>query len=170
MVCPTRRCTGAADARLSNLAIVACAGPVISDVSQGIMMLLRAISVFILTATAISAADVTYPEWATTQITDYMAGKLSAPADKRFFWYGDDGKTWTAGVAFVHSKTFGEGLLVVPDLGKNVAYLAFKTGSTFSTKGEAHDLGFGFCPYLTTKTADLTIEIEPDASAWVPSK
>jgi len=69
-----------------------------------------------------------------------------------------------------HSATSGDGLLVVPDRGENVAYLAFRNGSTFQTEGEAHALGFGFCPYLTPKIGVPPLEIDSNGAPWIPSE
>ncbi len=133
-------------------------------------MSFRSIAAILLIAATLNAADVTYTEWATAQMHDFLGAKLTRPADALFFWHVDEGKVWTAGVAFVHSATLGDGLLVVPDVGENVAYLAFKQGSMFQTNGEAHACGFGFCPYLSKKMGAATIELEPDAASWISLK
>jgi hypothetical protein len=94
----------------------------------------RTLAVLLLTISVACAADATYGEWAADQIKSFVAGKLSPPADKPFSHYSENGKPWTAGVAFVRSKTLGDGILVVPDLGSDIAYLAYKKAKPTSQR------------------------------------
>ena len=130
----------------------------------------RTIAVLLLLASMGHAADPVYPEWAVGQIKAFVAGKLIPASDKQLFWHVDSGNKWTAGVAFVRSSSLGEGILVVPDSASGLAYLAYKNNVVYVTVAEAHTLGFGFCPYLTTKGAATAIDLEPDPNIWVLSK
>ena len=116
------------------------------------------------------ASEATYSEWAAQTIDAILTGELEVKSDARYFWHGQPNDTWSAGVAFVRSQAFGDGILVVPDSALGPAYLAFRKHGRYVTKSEAHELGFGFCPFLTTTAAATVIELEPDTDTWVPAE
>jgi hypothetical protein len=129
-----------------------------------------ALAAVVATLVVVQAADPTYAEWASERIDAFLAGDLDVNSEGRFSWHHGRNGAWTAGIAFVRSTTHGDGIVVVPDAIDGLAYLAFTSQARYVTTAEAHALGFGFCPYLTTQPAATAILLEPDAENWVLAK
>jgi hypothetical protein len=77
---------------------------------------------------------------------------------------------WTAGIAFITSKKYGEGLLIVPDSVEGLAYISFINGDHYETKDEAHKLGFGYSQFLKPRQPKNEIELDVTDEIWLKSR